>query len=153
MDRVNGGYWARAALAKGFPPPLRQKAAGILVLFVGLDLAIAGICPFFGGDCFYGLFSLVVAPVIAAGLTGTLLSSALRASQLQMGMRIAVLTFGALAAGLVVGAGHVGAVHYCNGFDYGGLYYKPRLFGVTLALAWTYYLVLATIRMIRPTGG
>jgi hypothetical protein len=90
---------------------------------------------------------------MAAGLTGTLLSNALRASELQLGTRIAVLTTGALVTGLVVGAGHVAAVHYCNGFDYGGVYYKPRLFGVTLALAWTYYMVLATIGSIRPTGG
>jgi hypothetical protein len=138
----------RAALAEAFPRPLRRKAAAILVLFAGLDLAIAGICPFFGGDCFYGLFSLVVAPVMAAGLAGTLLSRALRASCPGLPARVAVLAAGALGAGLVVGAGHVVAVRYCNGPDYGGVLYKPRLLDVTLALAWSYYAALAAIGSI-----
>jgi len=142
----------RAALAKRFPRPLRRRALAILLLFAGLDLAIAGICPLFGGDCLYGLFSLVVAPIMAAGLAGTLLSRALRAAAVPWPRRVAVLAAGALGAGLVVGAGHVVAVRYGNGLDYGGVLYKPRLLGVALALAWSYYAALATIGSIRLAG-
>jgi len=142
-----GGVWA--ALAAAFPRPLRRQAAAVLLLFAGIDLAVAGICPLVGGDCLYGLFSLIVAPVMAAGLAGTLFSRALRVSGLGPAARIAVLAAGALGAGLVVGAGHVVAVHVCNGLDYGGVLYKPRLLGVTLALAGSYYAALAAIGSIR----
>jgi hypothetical protein len=143
----------RAALGQAFPRPLRRKALAVLLLFAGLDLAIAGICPFLGGDCLYGLFSLIVAPVMAAGLAGTLLARALRAAGTAWPGRSAVLAAGAVAVGLAVGAGHLVAVRYGNGLDYGGVPVKPRLLGVTLALAWSYYAALAAIGTLRPGGG
>lgn len=140
------------ALKRGFPAATRWQAAGILALFVAADAGVAAICPLYGGDCLYGLFSLVVAPVMASGLLGVLLPRAARAAGWSVAARLTVLAAGGAVALALVAAGHVVAVRYCNALDYGGVLYQPRLLAVTAGLAAVYYLALAVIGLTRRPG-
>jgi hypothetical protein len=116
------------------------------VLLVGLDLTVAGVCPFFGGDCLYGFFTLIAGPVLVGGLMGALLPRAARGA----GARLGVTVAGGLGLAGVVLAGHVAAVRMFNAADYGGVLVRPRLLAVGMGLALAYYLGLAVIALLRP---
>jgi hypothetical protein len=154
QSEVDGGG-GRPAPPAVFPAPARRLALACLVLRVGLDLAVAGICPLHGGDCLYGLFSLVVAPVMVAGLLGTVLPRAARWAGWSRAGQVLACLAGAVLVAALVGSGHVAAVGFANALDYGGVLVKPRLLAVTLGLAAVYYLALAGIGLFRPaqSGG
>jgi hypothetical protein len=132
-----------------FPAPARRLALACLVLLLGIDLTIAGVCPFFGGDCLYGLFTLIAGPVLLGGLMGAHLPRLARGLRARLGVTVAG---GVGLAGIVL-AGHVAAVRVFNGADYGGVLVRPRLLAVGMGLALTYYVGLAAIKLLRPGRG
>lgn len=142
----------RPARRAAFPAPARRLALACLLLLFGLDLAVAGLCPLLGGDCLYGLFTLIAGPVLLAGLLGTLLTRAVRRRVRGLAARLGLLAAGGLALAGVVVAGHVAAIRFCNAADYGGVLTRPRLLTVSLALALAYYAGLAAIALLRPAG-
>jgi hypothetical protein len=141
LDGVSG----QAAPAV-FPAQARRLALACVLLLLGLDLTVAGICPFFGGDCLYGLFTLIAGPVLLGGLVGALLPRAGNGTAARLGLTAA----GAMALAGIVLAGHVAAVGLVNAADYGGVLVRPRLLAVGMGLALAYYLGLAAIALLRP---
>jgi len=141
----DGGGPARTA----FPAPARRLVLACAVLLAGLDLTVAGVCPFFGGDCLYGLFTLIAGPVLLGGMMGALLPRAGRSTLTRSGL----VAVGAMVLAGVVLAGHVAAVGLVNAADYGGVLIRPRLLAVGMGLALAYYLGLAAIALLRPGRG
>lgn len=145
-----GRLAGRPAPFAAFPAPARRLALACLLLLLGLDLAVAGVCPLLGGDCLYGLFTLIAGPVVLAGLLGVLLPRAMRGRGYGLAARLGLLAAGGLIPAGVVVAGHVAAIRLLNGADYGGVLLRPRLLAVGLGLAGVYYAALAAIALLRP---
>lgn len=132
-----------------FPGPARRLALACAALLIGLDLTVAGVCPLLGGDCLYGLFTLIAGPVLLGGMMGALLPRAVQRTC----VRLIVTAAGGLVLAGVVLAGHVAAIGMFNAADYGGVLVRPRLLAVGMGLALAYYTGLAGIALLRPSRG
>ncbi len=159
MAGSHGDRWrnmrrlAATALGAAFPRPVLWQVAVCLAVLAAVDLGVALLCPRHGGNCLYGLFTLVAGPVLLAGLCGSRLPRA--AARLADGhaARAALIAAGGLAVLGLTAAGHVAAIRLANGADYGGILVRPRLLWVGLALAGVYYGALAAIAMWSSPRG
>jgi hypothetical protein len=145
-SRTETGTTANRGGAAAFPPGARRLALAGVLMLAGLDLATIGLCPLAGADCLYGLFTLLAGPVVLAGLAGAVIPRLARRPP----VRAALLLGGAVVLAAIVIGGHVAAVHWLNGAEYGGVWLRPRLLAVGLGLAGAYYAGQAAIALMRP---
>jgi len=140
----------------GDPPPagaffLSHWLILALAACLAVDLAVLAVCPAFGGDCLYGFLTLIAFPVVLSGPLGVtmprLAARAARRSRAgwRAGLGFWVAGFAALMALILLG--HVIAVRFLNGFDYGGVLVRPRLLQIGLGLAAVYYVALGAIAL------
>lgn len=143
----------RPALESVFQKSVRRQMLAYLVAFILVDLAVLAVCPAFGGDCLYGLFTLIAYPVMLSGVLGVLLPRIGLRYRKRWGARLTIIAMGALLLGLIVVAAHMVAVGVLNAPSYGGVLVRTRLLSVELALAMTYYVLLSVIVFAKADDG
>lgn len=143
----------RPALGSVFQRFVRRQMLTYLVAFILVDLAVLAVCPAFGGDCLYGLFTLIAYPVMLSGVLGVLLPRIGLRYGKRWGARLTIIAMGALLLGLIVVATHMVAVGVLNAQSYGGVLVRTRLLSVELALAMTYYVLLSVIVFAKADDG
>ena len=142
-----------ATLASVFQRSVRKQLLIYLVACMLVDLAVLAICPWLGGYCMYGFFTLVTYPVMFSGVLGVLLARMARRHCKRWGAILSIFATGAVVLGVIVVAAHTVAVGVLNAQSYGGVFVETRLLSVELTLAMIYYVPLSVIVYAKADVG
>jgi len=132
-----------------FDSGLWQFLRIVVVVLLALDVGLLFGAPALGIDIMQGFFTLILFPVILAGMFGTLVPRAVRLAGLGLAVGLAAIA-ASLALALALGiAGHVVAIHWLNGAAFGDEFVRLPVLRVTSALSTIYFVALAGISVIR----